>query len=209
MRAARWVFRVEIWSVVLIAVATVATAWSAYQAHRWSGVQAVNFGLANTARTESVRASNQAAQHVAIDVGVFTDWVTATASGDERLAGFLRGRMRDEFVPAFEAWLASAPDGEVPPGTPFELPEYRLAQRDESKRLAGEAAAALSGAKDANQNSDNFVLVSVLFASVLFCAGMGTRFRRVGPEIALLGAGTVLLVVAMAVEFALPQNVGI
>lgn len=209
VRVRRWVLSIETWSVVLISVATVATAWSAYQAHRWSGVQAINFGLANSDRMESVRASNQAAQHVAIDVSVFADWVAAKASGDERLATFLRDRMRQEFLPALEAWLAQPREDGLPPGSPFDLPEYKPAERQKSERLADEALASFAAAREANQNSDNFVLVSVLFAAVLFCAGMATRFDRIGTEIALLSVGSVLLVAAMIIEFTLPQNVGI
>jgi hypothetical protein len=35
--------RIEFWSALLLAAATVATAYSAYQATRWGGVQATAF----------------------------------------------------------------------------------------------------------------------------------------------------------------------
>lgn len=204
-----WVLRIETWSVLLISLATVATAWSAYQSHRWGGVQTVNFGLANTNRTESVRASNLAAQQAAIDVNLFTDWAAAVATKDKPLASFLRARFRKEFVPAFNAWLDLPSAGRIPPGTPFTLPEYRLAERVKSDQLADDAAAYFDTAKDNNQTGDNFVLVSVAFASVLFFGGISTRFDRIGPRVALLSMGTTVFILAAIIEFSLPQNVGI
>lgn len=208
-RFKEWLLRIETWSVILISLATVATAWSAYQAHRWGGVQAINFGLANTNRTESVRASNLAAQQTAIDVNVFSDWVAAKAAGDQRLADFLEQRFRAEFVPAFEAWLELPRVDDIPEGTPFSLPEYVLAERERSDQLADDASAYFEAAKDANQTGDNFVLIGVLFASCLFFGGISTRFERPGPKIVLLSVGSLLFVTAAIIEFLLPQNVGI
>lgn len=208
-RFKEWLLRIETWSVVLISLATVATAWSAYQAHRWGGVQAINFGLANTNRTESVRASNQAAQQVAIDVGIFTEWTAAVAADKTELAGFLQERFPPEFVPAFEAWLALPRKNDIPPGTPFTLPEYVLTERERSDQLADDASAYFEAAKDANQTGDNFVLIGVVFASCLFFGGISTRFERPGPKIVLLSVGSLLFVTAAIIEFLLPQNVGI
>ena len=47
--------RLEVLSAILLSIATVASAWCAYQSARWNGVQAVSFSAANGARTESVR----------------------------------------------------------------------------------------------------------------------------------------------------------
>ena len=207
-RLKSWFIRIETWSVVLIAVATVATAWSAYQAHRWGGVQSVDFVLANTNRSESVRASNLAAQQVAIDVNLFTDWAAATAADDRVLADFLSDRFREEFKPAFDAWLKLPGTDDIPEGTPFELPEYQLAQRQRSDQLLKDAGGSFESGKTANQNGDNFILLGVLFAAVLFFGGISTRFDRFGPKVALLSIGSVIFVGAAIVVIILPGNVG-
>ena len=59
----RWV---EILAAAILAFATVASAWSAYQATRWNGVQAVAFAEAGAARVESVRASDLADTELAM-----------------------------------------------------------------------------------------------------------------------------------------------
>ena len=49
--------RLELAAAFLLALATVATAWSGYQASRWNGEQAKAFSRANATRIESTRAS--------------------------------------------------------------------------------------------------------------------------------------------------------
>jgi len=204
----RWIWRIETWSVVLIAMATVATAWGAYQATRWSGVQSVNFVQANTSRSESIRAENLAAQQVGIDVNLFTDWVAARAADDDRLADFLANRFREEFRPAFEAWLEQPRIDGIPEGTPFDRPEYILEKRVESQELEKQATEYFEEGKEANQTGDNYILVSVLFASVLFFAGVSTRFERLRPRVILLSLGSVIFVAALALEISMPRSIG-
>ena len=44
-----------------------------------------------------------------VDVATFIQWVDANAHDDEDLADFYEARFRDEFQPAFDAWLATDP----------------------------------------------------------------------------------------------------
>jgi hypothetical protein len=206
---ARRVHLVEIIGAIILSLATVSSAWSAYQATRWSGVQATSFGEANTNRTESVRLDNYANTQTAVDVGVFLDWVTAKSEGDQVRADFLEGRFRDEFKPAFEAWLALAtPDDPIPPGSPFSLPEYELASRTEADQLAQVASEKFETAKDANQTGDNFILTTVLFASVLFFAGIANNLDSLRVRQAVLFLAFVTWLSATVIMFSLPQNVG-
>ncbi|HET6494725.1 MAG TPA: hypothetical protein VFH61_05075, partial [Thermoleophilia bacterium] len=145
---------VEVLVVILLSLATVSTAWSAYQATRWSGEQAISAGRADALRTESTKMSNRANALSIIDVQLFTDWVTAVSEDDTRRSDFLRARFRDEFVPAFDAWMASAPKGTIPPDTPFAMPKYTLATEAESERLTKEAAANVMASREANQRGD-------------------------------------------------------
>ncbi len=199
---------VDILAVIILSVATVSSAWSAYEATRWSGVQAVNYSQASAARTESTRQSNRANTLSAIDVQLFSDWVAAMSQKDTRRADFLRERFREEFRPAFEAWLNSVPKGTIPPGSPFALPEYSLAAQRESDRLVVEAEAHFAAANDANQTGDNFVLTTVLFATVLFFAGIASHFESVGIKRTMIVLGVIMWVAAVGIMFSLPQNVG-
>src|SRR4029453_3051577 len=124
-------------AAIMLSIATVVTAWSAYQATRWSGDQSENYTEASATRTESVRASTEANRQVLIDVDTFLSWLDVQQTGDRDLANDIHARMRAEFLPAFNAWLATVPPEAIPDGTPFELPEYRLAAQGEGKEPEG------------------------------------------------------------------------
>ena len=61
------------------------------------------------------------------------------------------------------------------PPTPFDMPDYVLTDAVEADRLADVADQASIDARDANQNGDNYVLTAVLFAAVLFFAGIASK----------------------------------
>jgi hypothetical protein len=199
--------RVELIAAVLLSIATVVTAWSAYQATRWSGEQADNYSVASARRTESVRASTLVNRQVLIDVTVYLDWLNAWQTGDEELEALLRSRMRPEFLPAFEAWLGDLGPGVIPAGTPFTQPEYVLAAEEESAELEAEATLAIDAAREANQVSDDFVLAAVLFASVLFFSGLAGTFDSFRAQVILLTLAGVMLVMGTVIVLTLPQNV--
>jgi hypothetical protein len=200
--------RVELIAAIMLSIATVVTAWSAYQATRWSGDQAEDYTSASATRTESVRASTEANRQILIDVATFLNWLDAEQSGDHALADDIHARMRKEFLPAFDAWLATAPAGSIPDGTPFELPEYRLAAEERAKRLEAKAAALFEDGNESNEVGDDFVLAAVLFASVLFFSGLAGTFDSLRAQLFLLILGGVMLVIGTVIVVTLPQNVG-
>jgi hypothetical protein len=184
---------VEVVATVLLSVATVATAWSAYQANRWNGEQAKATSRGNASRIESARASGLANRQVQIDVALFTQFIDAFARDETELADFYRERFREEFRPAFEAWAATTPrTNPDAPLTPFELPEYRLAANAEAETLEATADAFAAEARRNIQRSSNYVLGVVLFASALFFAGMSTKLGSPRLRAVLLGLGCAL-----------------
>ncbi|MCB1247747.1 MAG: hypothetical protein KDB69_10805 [Acidimicrobiia bacterium] len=214
--------RIELVATIVLAIATILTAWSAFQSTKWSGTQANNYSAAGAARTESTRFDTRAGQLTQIDVAMYTDWVAAyfEESADGTIpavtdgtyqptpgttSGFLYTRFRPEFRPAVEAWLATDPVGnpDAPP-TPFAMEEYVVADRLEAERLQTEADERAQAARDANQTSDNYVLTMVLFASVLFFAGVSSKLYLPRNRIIALGFGLVLLVVGSAISLSLP-----
>ena len=200
---------IELAAAVLLALATIMAAWSAYQATRWGGVQANAFSAAGAARTEATQQNSIFAAQVQIDVMLWLEYLKQSQAGDSEGASFLEDRFRDEFMGAHEEWLALMDAGEVPPGTPFDLDSYA----PESERLAIElnqqADELGAQARAANQTSDNFVLVAVIMASVLFFAGVGTKFKGRAVRLGMLGLGVLLFVAGVAFTFSMPQNVGL
>ena len=183
----------EIVATVLLALATVATAWAAYQARQWTGEQSQGYSHATADRIKVNRVSALANRQVQIDVATFIQWVDAHEQNRADLAAFYRKRFRAEFRPAFAAWLATKPfEHASAPPTPFAMPQYRLKATAEADRLEARAAAASEHAKNANQRADNYMLALVLFASSLFFAGISSKLQTTGARTAVLGLGCLL-----------------
>jgi hypothetical protein len=186
---------VEIGATVLLALAAVATAWSSYQATRWNGEQAKTSSRVNKARIEAARASDLANAQQQIDVATFMQWVDAYARGETELLNFYRERFREEFRPAFDAWLATKPlQTEGAPLTPFAMPEYRLAAKAEAGRLDRSAEELSAQVRRNIQRASNYVLGVVLFAVALFFAGMSTKLSASGLRKTMLVVGYVVFV---------------
>jgi len=171
--------RLELWSAALLAAATVATAYSAYESTRWSGVQATSFTEASSARTESSKQTTAGFSLVGIDVDLFVEYAVAFSQGDQRLQRAIETRFfRDEFLPAFRAWLKQRPlQNPNADKNPFETEQYRVSDLEEADRLEQRADAKFEQGKEANQNSDDYVLATIFFATVLFFAGIASKFH--------------------------------
>lgn len=214
--------RVELIATIVLAVATILTAWSGFQSGKWGGEQSVNFSEAGAARTESTRSDTLGGQLIQIDIATYIDWITALREElntgaitedslnpytptDGTVSGFLYNRFREEFLPAVDAWLATEPIiNEAAPKTPFIMDEYVVAQRVEADRLAQVADDKAAQARTANQNGDNYVLTMVLFASVLFFAGVSSKMNRPRNRMLILGFGVTTLTVGLVILVSLP-----
>src|SRR5213083_2134017 len=71
---------IELAAALLMACATVAIAWSGYQAARWSGIQAREYASANSARADANRLSTLGGQERIQDLLNFNRWLEITTS---------------------------------------------------------------------------------------------------------------------------------
>ena len=214
--------RIELIATIALAIATILTAWSAFQAGKWGGTQSINFSEAGAARTESTRFDTRAGQLSQIDVAMYLDWVTALVDDIDTgaipaleagsyeptrgtISGFLYLRFRKEFLPAVDAWITTDPTNNAnAPPTPFAMDVYSVADAVEADRLSDLADEKAQAARDANQNGDNYVLTMVLFASVLFFAGVSSKMIRPRNRMLVLGFGLVTLVAGIVILVSLP-----
>jgi hypothetical protein len=189
--------RLEFVAAILLAAATVATAWSGYQSTRWNGEQAKSAARANALRIESAKAAGLANTQTGIDVATFTQWVDAYAQKQTELTDFYFARFRKEFKPAVNAWIASRPlKNPKAPLTPFAMPQYRLAARADAERLDAEAEVYAARARQNIQRASNYVLGVVLFASALFFAGISTKLASPRIRVAMLALGCAVFLLA-------------
>ncbi|MFL5973425.1 MAG: hypothetical protein ACJ750_13655 [Gaiellaceae bacterium] len=201
---------VELAATILLAFAAVATAWSSYQATRWNGEQAKTSSRVNKIRIEAARAAGRANAETQVDIATFIQWVDAYAQDQTELESFYRTRFREEFKPAFDAWIATRPleNTDAAP-TPFALPQYELASAAEAARLDAQAEALSATVRRDIQRASNYVLAVVLFAVALFFAGMSTKLAAAGLRTAMLAVGWFLFVEVSLWVATSPMSVGV
>lgn len=206
-RAWRVNLSVEIVSAAVLSVATLFTSWSGYQSALWDGEQASAYTEASALRTEAAQASTRAGQVEGVDALLFSQWLDAYAGGDDRLQGFYRERFRPEFSRAVDAWLALEPVKHASaPQTPFAMPQYRPAAREEAQRLQRQADAAFQIGQHANQISDAFVAATVILASAMFFGGICQTFQTGRVRLVLTAVAVLTCAWGVIRTLALPAN---
>ena len=168
----------EIASAVLLGLATTASAWCGYQSTLWSGAQTFSLVAANEAARKSTQLTLQATQLQTIDLGFFTTFVEASFRGDKKLADFTPARFRPETRKAVDAWLQTDPfNNPNAPVRPLAMAEYTQPEREAAKRADDAQTRMLAAAQQASRSSDEYVLLIVQFAAVLFFGGIVSTFE--------------------------------
>ena len=187
----------ELGFAVLLAATTVLSAWCAYQATVWEGVQQQAFSEADAARAEATRLDGRANHVEATDLILFTEYWSALVGGRDALADQFYRRFPPTLKAATDAWLATRPlENPTAPGSPFDLPQYRVAEREEADGQLVLAETKVQAARVANERSDTYVALTVIFASVLFVEAVGHTFEsRTLRALTLLVGGLLLAAV--------------
>ena len=200
---------VELAATVIMSLAVLVAAWSAYQASLWGGVQSASASEYTGSLTESSEVTTLISAQAEADAQAISAWLIMAAEDNERGMQFLEERFGDPLGPAFDAWMAGSTDGDLPPGVPQDMPEYEegLAVLLEAKAFHFTAATeAAETAAEANRTGDGYVFVTVIMASVLFFAGVGMKLSGKATRITMLVVAGLLCAAAIAAMLSLPQQ---
>ncbi|WP_136707640.1 hypothetical protein [Agromyces sp. H66] len=199
----RWQWVTEILGVFLLSVVAVLTAWCGFQASKWGGEMSIAFSQASSARIQAAGADGTARSARAFDLTIYAAYVEAVGNENEQLADYIRDRFTPDFRVAFEAWVE---DGQVESG-PFARAEYVPEGTMEAEELNALADEKFAQALENNQRGDNYSLLTVLFALVLFLTAMSQR--QLAPWVArtLLGLAIVAAVVGVVILATFPIRI--
>lgn len=198
----------EVFAVVLLSVTTVLTAWSAFQATKWSGAMSIAFSQASSARIEASRFDGDANTRASNQIQLWTAWLSATTDGDDPLAAQLVERFPEPLATAHQDWLdAGGVDAQPEASSPFVLDSYRLPEQTEARASDARADERFATALRNNQRGDNYTLLTVLFAAVLFFTALATRFASRRIEVAMLAGATVLFTAGAVLLLTFPKLV--
>ena len=191
-------------AVFMLGIATIGTAWSGYQASRWNQEQSDIAREGSDLRVEANRQFGLATQTILYDANLVTQYAKAVSDGDEELQDFYKSTLfRPGFLPVIERWQAAVRAGETPPRL-LEDGEYLEGQLAPYEETQAKSEAKDVESKDAGQNADDYVLLTLILASALFFAGVTTSFKLELARLLLLGLAAVLLAYSISQIATLP-----
>jgi hypothetical protein len=186
----------ELLAVILLGIATIGSAWSAYQSTQWNGDEADLARQASDERVEAARLFGLATQLASYDSSMVAEYAQALAADDERLIEFFRSSMmRPAFLPYLDSWQAELESG-VEPRFLLDDPEYRAELLGDYDAAQASAEATMAESAEAQAQADEYVLLTLVFASALFFAGVTSSFRMRLPRILMLVGSTLLIAYA-------------
>jgi hypothetical protein len=198
-----WQRASEIVGVFLLSVVAVLTAWCGFQASKWGGEMSIAFSEASGARIQAANGESEARSARAFDLTIYAAYVQAQGDGNEELAEYIRDRFTPEFAIAYDAWVDG---GEVENG-PFARPEYVPEGTLEAEELSALADERFADALENNQRGDDYSLLTVLFALVLFLAAISQRELAPWVSRTLLGLAIVVAVIGVVVMTTFPVRI--
>jgi hypothetical protein len=201
-RMQRWV---DLLAAILMAAATVATAWCGYQSALWGGEQTTHSSQVMKAIVRAGEANNLAMQRQNLHVNLFGQYINALDTNNNRLADFILNRMPEPLKTATRDWRAQDPlNNPNAPASPFDMPSYVLRERAEADRWEQVASDETDAGNRAGEVSDHYLLFTIIFASVLFFAGISGKFKWEFIDLVVLALGALTLLAGIGILFTLP-----
>jgi hypothetical protein len=189
--------------LIVLSITAVLTAWCGFESAKWSGEMSIAFSEASSSRIEAARQSGIANAAFQADLTVWGVYLQARAQGDTALAAFVEKRFTDHFRVAYQAWIAQ---GEATSG-PFKMKEYVPPGTTEAAAADQRADSRFADALVFNQSGDNYALLTVLYALVLFFAAASTRLGRSNAQWVLIGVAITFLTAATVILATFPIKV--
>jgi hypothetical protein len=198
--AEEWDRRATTLAVLLMALATLGSSWSAYQSSLWNGIQIFHLNDAATMSRQAGQKMTIAGQQRNLDIALFMQYAQDFYEGKQKQVEFVMKRMRPDFRQVVEAWMATEPRKNVnAPSTPFVMPQYRQPLAEEANELEKKSGEIYSQARSANRTSDTYTLLGVLYTSALFLSGLISGFDQRPVRRILLALSLAILILAIVV----------
>lgn len=193
----------DVLTIFVLSVTAVLTAWCGFESSKWGGEMSIAFSQASSQRVQATNAESEARDDRQFDLLIYANWLAAEAEGKTELADYVEERFTDTFRVAFDAWVA---DG-MQEGSPFEREEYVPPSAGQAAELTKQADASYQRALTNNQRGDNYSLLTVLFALVLFLGAMSQRDTKVWITRVFLGFAIIAGAVGIVILASLPIKI--
>lgn len=197
--------RVQALMAIVLSLATLTSTWCGYQAARWSGLQSSLQSSADTAERQAAENTIVGLQIRTQDEIMLLEYWRATRDGDERTKSLIELRMSPALKAATQASIREGIFKNPAVKGPLQRPEYQLEIETIAAARRSDAAKWSAEGGVAGLISNDYVLLTLTLASVLFLGGMSSTFSR---PLVRKGLGVIaILVFAVAAVYALRLDV--
>jgi hypothetical protein len=172
----RWV---EPMTAILMALATLSTAWCSYESAAWTRQSNRLIHECDTLEQRASVLTLQGMQAATIHTAMFMQLLAAKHAGNDKLADFYAERFPPEARKAYDAWIAQKPleNADADPH-PFVPNLYELRGSREAAEASATAQGKLEESRSAGSVSGQYLANTVLFATVLFFASASGKFEQ-------------------------------
>src|SRR4029453_5461460 len=170
---------VEPVTALLMALATLSTAWCGYQSAAWTRQSNRLMNEFNTLERRAGLLTIQGMQQAKIHTGMFMQALAAHQAGNDKLLNFYVERFPPELRKAYDAWIAEKPfENPNADPHPFVPKLYVTPGTREAADATAKAADSQQEARKAGSISGQYLANTVLFATVLFFASASGKFEQ-------------------------------
>jgi hypothetical protein len=191
---------------VLMALATLSTAWCSYQSAAWTRKSNRLMNEFNALERRAGLQTMQGMQQATIHTAMFMQLLAAQQAGNERLVNFYVERFPPDVRKAYDAWLAERPfENPNADPHPFVPNLYEVRGTREAAEANAKAANSLQQARNAGSVSGQYLANTVLFATVLFFASASGKFEQRRVRVLAFAFAVAVFVFAVVRTAMLPR----
>lgn len=189
---------IETLSTFLLSAATILSAWCVFQSSQWNGEQYFRIEDENVADRNRLQKEIASRQRLAADAQLFLQYATAKLNNSDDLADFLGDRFPAHLKKAAIAWWALEPmHNSNAPVSPMHMKEYVLPEQADIEKFSEQAKEFKREANKCDQNSDNYMLLSLVLSMVLFFSGLVGVMDLKTNKLILIGFASSIFLVAL------------
>jgi hypothetical protein len=202
--------RVEQIIAVMLGLAAIITAWTAFQSSQLGDKVQESF-------SEGIRSSDQASPeyNTAIatdnqDQAIFLEYAKALVAEDEVTATYIQESLMSPELAAAVEWWIEQPD-DTGPDSPFveENPNWDDSSWNTAADLDVEAQQYFDSARQADADGDEFDLLEVIVTLSLFLFGVASLVRQQKIQVGLAAVGGVILIYSIIMTITLGDPAGL
>jgi hypothetical protein len=202
--------RVEQIIAVMLGLAAIITAWTAFQSSQLGDKVQESF-------SEGIRSSDQASQeyNTAIatdnqDQAIFLEYAKALVAEDEVTATYIQESLMSPELAAAVQWWIEQPD-DTGPDSPFveENPNWNDGSWTIAADLDVEAQEYFDSARQADADGDEFDLLEVIVTLSLFLFGIASLVRQQKIQVGLAAVGGIILIYSIIMTITLGDPAGL